>query len=136
MKTQLALITTLLAAAPFGVFAGEPTTPAKTTGSQTPSVTHKTTTSAYPSAARAAGVQGTVMVECLVAADGTIVTSAVADADAHPLLRDAALEKVAQVRLESLDGIAANGYTVVRIPVRFELDSLKAGVDTTHIVAR
>jgi len=56
--------------------------------------------------------------------------------DAHPLLREAALKRVAQVRLESLDGNNANSYKVVRIPVRFELESLNARVDTAHIAAR
>jgi|GEM_PF-1777470 len=136
MKAPLSLIVTLLATAPLGVFATGSATSDQTAGSSAPTISTEVTTPAYPSEARLAGVEGTVMVECLVAADGTILTSAIADPDAHPLLREAALKRVAQVRLESLDGNNANSYKVVRIPVRFELESLNARVDTAHIAAR
>jgi protein TonB len=81
----------------------------------------------YPEEARRAGVQGRVLLEALVRADGSVVGVVVKESVAgYPELDRKAVEAVAQWRFQPA---TINGNPVdssVEIPIEFRLDSKKA----------
>lgn len=81
----------------------------------------------YPEAARKAGVEGKVLVEVLISADGGVTGAVVKEGIAgHPELDRAAVDAVMQWKFEPA---TSNGEPVemsILIPIEFRLDSKKA----------
>jgi protein TonB len=69
----------------------------------------------YPHEARARGVQGEVLLDVLVGADGNVEDVTVVSG--HPLLNDAALDAVKQWKFEpvEVDGVPAEADTKIRV---------------------
>lgn len=74
---------------------------------------------AYPVAARAAKIEGRVIVECLVAADGAVLAAA-SLSEVDPILCNAAVNAVKQWQFSSRAEITTEPV-LVRVPVIFEL---------------
>jgi protein TonB len=81
----------------------------------------------YPEAARKAGVEGKVLLEVMVKADGSVVSASVREGIAgHPELDRAAVDAVKQWKFEpaTADGVPVD--MKINIPIEFRLDSSKA----------
>ncbi len=74
----------------------------------------------YPTEAREAGIQGTVVLEAIIGKDGTVVNYRVLNSPAHPFLQKAAVEAVKQWRYEPtlLNGEPIEVVTTVTVNFR------------------
>jgi protein TonB len=75
----------------------------------------------YPSSARRLGVQGTTVLNVLVADDGRVANVVVAESAGHPDLDQAAAEAVRRWRFEPARRGAEKVAMWVQLPVEFRL---------------
>lgn len=128
------LLPLLLATLPFGFIArAETEGPAASSDLRTPALT-KSVTPEYPKAARQQGIEGSVLVECLVAPDGTVLAVGTLDKD-QPLLAKAALDAVKQWQFASREASTQSPF-VVKVPINFALEANPAQLDVMNIAAR
>lgn len=133
MKLKKLLLLALATGPAFGFTAWADTAPAE---NMAPSLRPtKVVKPVYPDLARLKGIEGTVVLDVLVDASGTVVTAGCQEKDTNPLLLKAAVDAVQKWSFEAKGEALENGYMVVRVPIEFALTPANA-LDTSNIASR